>query len=281
MQNGNGQGRNRGAAASRQQLPKKAIILNAGQARRLLPLTETMPKCLLPIDDERTVLEIQLETLAQCGLQQAILMLGFGAEPVEALLATRPIDGLDIQTRYNPFFESSNNLATCWLATPEMNEDFILLNGDTLFEAEVLHRLLSAPHAPVTLAIDRKAAYDDDDMKVSLNNGRQLAAVSKTLAASETDGESIGLMVFRETGVGAFRSALNRGIRSKSALQRWYLSVIDSLAQSGLVETASIEGLWWAEIDTLDDLIRARTSFAERQIDVSHFSPSPSGRGLS
>jgi choline kinase len=264
----NGRGRNGGAGVAGRQLPKKAIILSAGQARRLLPLTETVPKCLLPIDDERTVLELQLEALVQCGLQQAILMLGFGAEHVEALLATRRIDALDIQTRYNPFFESSNNLATCWLATPEMNEDFVLLNGDTLFEAEVLDRLLRAPHAPVTLAIDRKAAYDDDDMKVSLHGERQLAAVSKTLVASETDGESIGLMVFRDTGVEAFRSALNRTIRSKAALQRWYLSVIDSMAQSGLVETASIEGLWWAEVDTLDDLIHARTSFAERRVEL-------------
>lgn len=268
----NGQGRKGEAVVARRQLPRKAIILSAGQARRLLPLTETVPKCLLPIDGERTVLELQLEALAQCGLRQAILMLGFGAEQVEALLATRRIDGLEIQIRYNPFFESSNNLATCWLATPEMNEDFVLLNGDTLFEAEVLNRLLGAPHAPVTLAIDCKAAYDDDDMKVSLHGGRQLAAVSKTLVASETNGESIGLMVFRDTGVGAFRSALNRAIRSKAALQRWYLSVIDSMAQSGLVETASIEGLWWAEVDTLDDLIHARTSFAsfaERRVELS------------
>lgn len=275
-----GQGRNGGAAVSRKKLPKKAIILSAGQARRLLPLTESVPKCLLPIDDERTVLELQLEALARCGVQQAILMLGFGAKQVEALLATLSVEGLDIQTRYNPFFESSNNLATCWLATPEMNEDFILLNGDTLFEAEVLRRLLGAPRAPVTLAIDCKEAYDDDDMKVSINNGRQLTAVSKTLVASETDGESIGLMVFRDAGVGAFRTALDQTIRAKAALQSWYLSVIDSMARSNLVETASIEGLWWAEVDTLDDLIHARISFAERQIDVSRFSPSPSGRGL-
>lgn len=277
----NGQGRIGGTGVSRQKVPTKAIILSAGQARRLLPLTETVPKCLLPIDDERTVLELQLEALAQCGVRQAILMLGFGAGQVEALVATLPIDGLDIQTRYNPFFESSNNLATCWLAIPEMNEDFILLNGDTLFEPDVLRRLLSAPPASVTLAIDRKATYDDDDMKVSISGGRQLGAVSKTLTASETDGESIGLMVFRDAGVREFRSALDQTIRSKSALQRWYLSVIDSMAESGLVETASIEGLWWAEVDTLDDLIHARISFAKRQIDVSRFSPSSSGRGLS
>ena len=259
----NGEGRNGGAADMYTRSPRKAIILSAGQARRLLPLTESVPKCLLPIDDERTILELQLEALAECGLEQVIVMVGFGAEQVEALLATRQPDGLDVQTRYNPFFEASNNLATCWLAGSEMTEDFVLLNGDTLFEAPVLERLLQDASSPVTLAIDRKAAYDDDDMKVSLNGERQLLAVGKTLIPEETDGESIGLMVFRTPGPDAFRTALNRAIRHKAALQRWYLSVIDTMAKSGLVATSCITGLWWAEVDTLDDLIQARTSFKD------------------
>ncbi len=264
----NGAGRNGGAADLYTRLPRKAIILSAGQARRLLPLTERVPKCLLPIDDELTILELQLEALAECGVEQVIVMVGFGAEQVEALLAMRRPAGLDIQTRYNPFFEASNNLATCWLAGPEMTEDFVLLNGDTLFEAQVLARVLRAPSAPVTLAVDRKAKYDDDDMKVSLNGEGRLFAVGKTLAAEETDGESIGLVVFRDSGVDAFRAALNRTIRHKAALQRWYLSVIDTLAKSGLVETSSIAGLWWAEVDTLDDLIQARSAFAGRRVRV-------------
>ncbi len=264
----NGEGRKGRAADLCIWPPRKAIILSAGQARRLLPLTERVPKCLLPIDDERTILELQLEALAKCGLEQVILMVGFGADQVEALLAMRRPDGLDVQTRYNPFFDASNNLATCWMARSEMTEDFVLLNGDTLFETRILERLMRAPSAPVTLAIDRKAKYDDDDMKVSLNGDRQLLAVGKTLAVEETDGESIGLMVFRDSGVDAFRGALDRAIRHKAALQRWYLSVIDTMAKSGLVETSCIAGLWWAEVDTLDDLIQARSSFVQDLVEV-------------
>lgn len=258
-----GEGRKRGAAAS--QLPRKAIVLSAGQARRLLPFTETTPKCLLPVDNERTMLEVQLQALAACGIQRAVIMLGFEAQQVEDLLSTISIAGLTVETRYNPFFETSNNLITCWLAVPEMDEDFVLLNGDTLFEAEVLRRLLLAPQAPVTLAVDRKAAYDDDDMKVALCGERQLAAVGKTLAPAMTDGESIGLMVFRERGRLAFRQALARAVRKPAALQHWYLSVIDTLARTCVVEVASIEGLWWAEIDTPSDLIQVRSSFAEQR----------------
>lgn len=255
---------------------KKAIVLSAGQGRRLLPLTQDTPKCLLSVDADRPVLELQLRALAQCGLQQATVMVGFGAEKVERFLLGHSLGALDVRTRYNPFFATSNNLATCWLALPEMTEDFILLNGDTLFEPEVLRCLLAAPKAPVTLTIDQKAEYDDDDMKVTLNGGRQLKAVGKTLAAPLVHGESIGLMRFCGRGIKLFRTALDTAIREPTALQRWYLSVINSLAGSGQVEAVSIKGQWWAEIDTPEDLAEARRHFArptDMRKEAAQFSP--------
>jgi choline kinase len=243
---------------------QKAIVLSAGQGRRLLPLTADEPKCLLPVDADRPVLELQLRALACCGIRSVTVMVGFAAEKVERFLATHPIENLEVRTRYNPFFETSNNLVTCWLATPEMTEDFVLLNGDTLFRPEILNRVLAYRHDLVTLAIDRKAEYDDDDMKVSLNGGRQLIAVGKTLAAHTVNGESIGLMAFRGEGISAFRTALDAAIRDPGALPLWYLSVINSMASLVQVNTALIEGLWWTEIDTPEDLVRARRHFTDQ-----------------
>ncbi|MGE0824519.1 MAG: NTP transferase domain-containing protein [Candidatus Binatia bacterium] len=251
----------------------KAIILSAGQGRRLLPLTAELPKCLLPVEAGATVLELQLRALAQCGVQQAALMVGFAANHVERFLRTTPVPGVDVYTRYNPFFATTNNLVTCWLAAQEMTEDFILLNGDTLFEPEVLRRLLLSPEAPVTLTINRKPEYDDDDMKVSLNGGHRLAAVGKTLPRSTVHGESIGLMRFCSTGIPAFRMTLDAAIREPDALDRWYLSVLNTMCQSAIVETVSIEGLWWGEIDTPEDLARVRAHFDRRQ---STTPPAPS-----
>ncbi len=244
------------------QQPMKAIILSAGQGKRLLPLTEATPKCLLPVDGSRPALELQLRTLAACGIQRATVMVGFGADKVEHFLAHCPLPEIEVTTRFNPFFALSNNLATCWTAIPEMTEDFILLNGDTLFEPAVLERLLLAPSAAVSLAIDRKPSYDEDDMKVSIRHERTLAAVGKTLSPAVVHGESIGLMTFRASGVHAFRAALEKAMRDPTALQRWYLSVIDSMASSSMVEVASIEGLWWAETDTPEDLAQVRTHFS-------------------
>lgn len=249
----------------------KVIILSAGQGKRLLPLTATTPKCLLPVDGSRPALEIQLQTLAACGIRRATVMVGFGADKVEHFLAHCPLPEIEVTTRFNPFFALSNNLVTCWTAIPEMTEDFILLNGDTLFEPAVLERLLLAPFAAVSLAIDRKPSYDDDDMKVSIRHGRTLAAVGKTLSAAVVHGESIGLMTFRASGVHAFRSALEKAMRDPTALQHWYLSVIDSMANSSLVEVASIEGLWWAETDTQEDLADVRAYFSSQRATLAAF----------
>ena len=249
----------------------KVIILSAGQGKRLLPLTETTPKCLLPVDGSRPALEIQLRTLAACGIQRATVMTGFGVDKVEQFLAGYPLPEIEVTSRFNPFFALSNNLATCWTAIPEMTEDFILLNGDTLFEPAVLERLLLAPPAAVNLAIDRKPSYDDDDMKVSIRRERTLAAVGKNLPPAVVHGESIGLMTFRATGVHAFRVALEKAMRDPTALQRWYLSVIDSMTHSSMVEVASIEGLWWAETDTPQDLADVRAYFSSQRATLAAF----------
>jgi choline kinase len=141
-----------------------------------------------------------------------------------------------------------------------MSEDFVLLNGDTLFEPTVLRRLLGSPAAPVTVTIDHKPVYDDDDMKVSLDDDGRLLAISKTLKPEVVHGESIGLLLFRGPGVRRFRSAVERTMRRPEALRAWYLSVIDGLAAEGGVETASIRGMWWREIDSPEDLEEARES---------------------
>jgi choline kinase len=224
----------------------------------------------LPVEADRPVLSVQLQALERHGVRDVTVMVGFGAAKVEDFLHRHAPRSLQVRTCYNPFFETSNNLATCWLAIPEMTEDFILLNGDTLFDPLVLQRLLTAPPAPITLTVNQKNTYDDDDMKVTLNGGSRLKAVGKTLPLSLTHGESIGLMRFCGRGVAAFRQALATAIREPDALQRWYLSVLNAMAATEHVDTVSIKGLWWGEIDTPDDLAAVRAHFTQRPASSVH-----------
>jgi choline kinase len=232
----------------------KAIILSAGQGRRLLPLTERIPKCMLPVQGQ-PLLEWQIDTLARCGIEDVAVVVGFGAEAVESRLAEVYGPGR-VRALYNPFFAATDNLVSCWIARVEMQEAFVLLNGDTLFEAAVLERLLAAPERPVTLAVSRKDRYDDDDMKV-IRNGDRLVQVGKKLPLDRVDAESIGMMMFRGDGPRHFREAIERAIRTPEALKQWYLSLIDALAQRGVVYTQTVPVQGWTEVDSPADLERA------------------------
>jgi len=240
----------------------KAVVLSAGQGRRLLPLTAESPKCLLPVRGEETLLERQLRLLARSGIGRAVVVIGFGAEHVERRLATNPVPGLAVETLYNPFYGTSDNLMTCWLARGVMGDDFLLLNGDTLFEEAVLARLLDSPSAPVSVTIDRKTKYDEDDMKVSVDSRGRLHAIDKALPPAIVNAESIGLLAFRDSGPKLFVDALECAVRRPDAMRLWYLSVIHRLARTTAVETVGIEGLWWREVDSHDDLDGVRRDLA-------------------
>ncbi len=232
----------------------KAIILSAGQGRRLLPLTERVPKCMLAVGD-RPLIGWQIEALAQCGIDDIAVVVGFGTESVESWLAARH-GPRRIATVYNPFFATTDNLVSCWVARTEMQEDFLLLNGDTLFAAGVLLRLLAAPANPITLAVSRKDQYDDDDMKV-IRAGDRLVHVGKKLPRERVDAESIGMMTFRGDGPRLFRETIERALRTPEAQKQWYLSLIDTLAASGVVYTQTVPASGWTEVDSAADLDRA------------------------
>jgi choline kinase len=238
----------------------KAIVLSAGQGRRLLPLTVDLPKCLLPVDGDVTLLSRQLEVLARGGVERAVVVIGFGASRVERHLESHPVRGMRVETLFNPFFASSDNLATCWLSRAAMSDDFLLLNGDTLFEPAVLERVMQSPPAPITVTVDHKASYDDDDMKVSLDARGRVLAISKTMPPEAVGAESIGLLAFRGEGPKLFADALDDAVRQPGALRRWYLSVVDELASRVAVESCSIRRLWWQEIDGPEDLAGARAA---------------------
>src|SRR5215470_5465344 len=195
----------------------KAVILSAGQGSRLLPLTAERPKCLLPLGP-KSLIEWQVDILSRGGVDEIVVVVGFRAALVEDALAKLARKGLRIRTLLNPFYNVADNLGSCWLARHEMGGDFLLVNGDTVFEPAVLERLLRSPAAPITVTIDRKAGYDADDMKVHLD-GTRLLDIGKTLPRAQTDGESIGLLLFRGAGPELFVAAVDRALRTSEGLK--------------------------------------------------------------
>ncbi len=239
----------------------RAVILSAGQGSRLLPLTEGRPKCLLPLGP-RTLIEWQIWALAQGGVDDIAVVVGYHAQDVVDLL--RKLEGpkLRIRTIFNPFYKLADNLASCWLARHEMDRDFVILNGDTVIEPDCFKRLIASPMAPITVTIDKKDSYDSDDMKVQLK-GTRLLDIGKTLTPEHTNGESIGMLLFRGAGPKLFTDTLDAIMHTPEGLKWWYLRAIGQIAQRHQVETCSIEGLRWGEVDFPADLERVASLVAD------------------
>jgi choline kinase len=230
--------------------PNRAIILAAGQGKRLLPLTESRPKCLIEIAG-RSLLSWQLLRLQAAGVEEAVIVTGFRAEAVEAEVASLGLT-MAVRLAFNPFYTVSDNTASCWIVRHEFDRDVLVLNGDTLFGPGVAERLMGAPDADITVTIDRKSSYDADDMKVLTENG-SLRAIGKSIEAY--DAESIGFLRFSSDGAARFVEGIDRVLRSPEGLRRWYLSVIDELAHGGVeVRVCSIQDLEWGEMDFLQDV---------------------------
>ena len=232
----------------------KAIILSAGQGTRLLPLTAEIPKCALTLYN-KTVIEWQVDELLNSGVDDIVVVTGFATDKVEQLLARR-YHSQPVRAVFNPFYKVSDNLATCWIVRNEMEGDFILLNGDTLFDTSVLKCLLGSKSQPITVTIDKKSTYDDDDMKVLLD-GDRLTRIGKDIPLDKADAESIGMLFFRGAGAALFQKTIEQVLRTPEGIKRWYLSVINELAQTTTVGTCCIEGSPWAEVDFPADLKRA------------------------
>lgn len=247
-----------------------AIILSAGRGSRLLPLTSDLPKCLLPIG-LTTVLGMQLDTLHAAGVKTATIVTGFNSHLVEAELASRQ-KGPEVTTLFNPFYQVADNLASCWMVRKSMEQDFLIINGDTLFSPNIIRKVLDAPQSNIAVTIDKKDHYDGDDMKVTLD-GSHLTAIGKTLSADATNGESIGMLRFMGDGCKIFTDELERLMRTKDGTKSWYLSAIHGLAQSGVeINTTLIKGFQWAELDTPEDYEICREIFGGEEQTRKRFS---------
>ena len=228
-------------------------------------MTRNLPKCCLPLDG-KTLLEHQLDSLAANGVDEVVVVTGFKHHLVEKVV-DKPRE-ISVRTLYNPFYAVSDNLGTCWVARREMNQPFLLVNGDTLFEASTLGHFLSCERIyPVTLAIDRKTRYDSDDMKVCAD-GERLVRVGKKLDMDRVNGESIGMMIFSRAGAEVFVQKVQQLMSGPDGLARWYLSAVDDLASAELVGVSSIQGHDWCEVDEFSDFAHAEKavkSWQQRQ----------------
>jgi L-glutamine-phosphate cytidylyltransferase len=240
----------------------RVIILAAGQGKRLLPLTADVPKALLDIGG-KPLIERQIEAFAAHGISDFAVVTGYAADLVDHELA-RIAKSLKVKmtTVFNPFYGVADNLASCWMARHVMSGPFIQVNGDNVFRAELVERLVKSQARDVAVAINFKDAYDADDMKVMLDRDR-LTEIGKTLPLDTVNAEANGFYVFNDAGAKAYVRELDLAMRDPQNLKRWFPSVIGSLAKKMEIGTIAITGTKWAEVDFPADLASARQLVAD------------------
>lgn len=244
----------------------KAIILAAGRGTRLYPYTQYIPKCLLDIGGV-TILEHQLNHIKDCGISEVVIVVGFGFEKVENFLRNFDSLGMRIKTLYNPFYQTTNSLISLWIARGEMNDDIVVMNGDDVFEIEVLDKALAYSSEKICLPIKRKPSYEEEDMKVKLNNGK-IVDISKTIKKN-IYAESVGLRLFRDTGVEIIKRAIEEEMRSPGAEKKWYISSIQRLINKGYkIKSLDINKLFWMDVDYPVDLFNVRSQ-SEKFLNIA------------
>ena len=235
------------------------MVLAAGAGRRLHPDTDNLPKTLLPVDGERTILDVALGNLASVGLEEVVIVTGFAADRIEERrdeLAQRY--GLRIETVFNPKAEEWNNAYSLWMAREHFAEGVLMVNGDTVHPAVVEERVLAARgDDDLVIAVDDVKTLGEEEMKVHLSSAGQLDRIHKTLDPATAAGEYIGVTLIEPSAAEALTDALEATWRRDPGL--YYEDGFQEFSdRGGRVGVASVGGLDWVEVDDQADLDRAR-----------------------
>jgi choline kinase len=235
------------------------MVLAAGAGRRLESLTQDLPKTLLPVDGERTILDIALGNLRRAGMDDVVVVTGYAAERVaERQAALEAEHGVRLELVYNAKAEEWNNAYSLWCAREHFARGVLLCNGDTVHPPEVEQRLLAGRgHAELVLALDDAKPLGEEEMKVLLTDEGLLRGINKAHDPAEAAGEYIGLTLIEPAAADGLTEALEATWERDPGL--YYEDGFQEYAdRGGRVGVASVGGLEWVEVDDQADLERAR-----------------------
>ncbi|MFI6596250.1 sugar phosphate nucleotidyltransferase [Nonomuraea sp. NPDC050536] len=235
------------------------MVLAAGAGRRLRPYTDTLPKALVPVDGETTIMDISLRNLAEVGLREVVIVVGYAAQAVhERKSAFEDRYGVKLTLVHNDKAEEWNNAYSLWCARDYFAQGALLVNGDTVHPVSVEKTLLSAPEtSDILLAVDDVKKLADEEMKVTLN-GSSLSKITKLMDPAQAYGEYIGATLIRPGAAERLADALKATFERDPQLyyEDGYQEMVD---RGERIHVAPIGEVDWVEVDNHEDLAKART----------------------
>ncbi len=241
----------------------KGLILSAGMGTRLDPLTRTRPKCMVHVAG-RPMMEYQLDSLRRAGVKDCVIVVGYMADSVRGHFGSN-YRGVSLSYVENPIYDKTNNLYSLWLAKAKLNDDILLLEGDLVFDDQLVGQLVQMDEQNVAI-VDRFRSYMDGT--VILASGG--VAESMVLKADQGPGFDYGpalktvniYRLSRETLIEAIVPEMEAFL-AEGRTGQYYEAVFSSLIGSGRMNMAVMNtgNSKWAEIDTLGDLRDAQKMF--------------------
>ena len=235
------------------------MVLAAGAGRRLRPDTDGLPKALLSVHGDVTILDIALRNLAAVGLTEVVVVVGYASEQVaRRRKALETAHGVRLTLVHNDRAEEWNNAYSLWLARDHFAAGVLLVNGDTVHPVSVEQTLLAADsQASIVLAVDDVKKLADEEMKVTLGTGGTLDQITKNMDPAQAYGEYIGATLIKSTAAADLTQALEATWRRDSSLY-YEDGYAEYVARGGAIGIAPIGVVDWVEVDNHDDLRRAR-----------------------
>jgi len=234
-----------------------AVILAAGVARRLAPLSDHTQKSLLPVGG-RAILAWMLEALHAVGVGRVVIVVGHCADQVTALARSTSY-GMTVECVHNPAYQKGSALSLHSARDVIVREPTLIMDADVVFPREFLRRLVSSAAAEALL-IDRSFADTGEEVKIYTRSDDRVIALGKKVVPTAWDrvGEGVGFFKCGAEAGPELVSLLERVIDESDGLCE-YEDALHLLVSRQFVQAVDVTGLPWTEVDFVEDLRRAQT----------------------
>ena len=232
----------------------RAIILAAGIARRLYPITLTRPKCLLEVSGQ-PLIDYQMKALQKVGVKKVTVVIGYLSEMIINHL-NKKFSKMEINYVNNPHFFETNTSYSLYLCKEELcKTDFLLMNADVLYPLELIRRIASDSRDNV-LAVEVKLC-GQEEVKVIEGEDQRVVAIGKELIEQNSLGEFIGVARFSKTFGRLFADSLTQLI-TEGGKGEYFETALHPLLPTSKVYYSDISDLQCIEVDFIQDLEKAK-----------------------
>jgi choline kinase len=248
----------------------QAVILAAGAATRMRPLSDNLPKCLLPVGG-KPILQRIIENVVAAGIYQIGLVIGYEAGAIRSFVKER-FPSLRIRFIFNPKYESTNNAFSLLMAhgfvlnkknPAAVPQDLLLLDADVLFSHDLLSFLLNRQSSN-KIAVRVEGTHNEEEVRVKANDRGNILSIGKTVPLDEALGESIGIEVFSSSVARRLFEILDQRVRSGIGRTEFYEASFQALIDEGIeLKAIDVSRFPSVEIDTPEDL-RAAEAMVSR-----------------